>query len=92
MLVTLINRKALNSAAMLVGFAEHAIETIENAMEQVDDSNGELGGIVYRLGELHLKACALAKLDRAALAERLFRFETTLPGVARSRAGAQSAA
>lgn len=68
-----------DSAAMLVGLAEHAIEKVENAMEQVDDSNGEIGGIVYRLGELHLKACTLAKPDPVALAERLFRFETTLP-------------
>lgn len=68
-----------DSAAMLVGLAEHAIEQIENALEQVDDSNGEIGGIVYRLGELHLKACTMAKPDPAALAERLFRFETTLP-------------
>ena len=34
-----------DSAAMLVGLAEHAIEKIENAMKQVDDSNGEIGGI-----------------------------------------------
>lgn len=68
-----------DSAAMLVGLAEHAIEKVENAMEQVDDSNGEIGGIVCRLGELHLKACTLAKPDPVALAERLFRFETTLP-------------
>jgi uncharacterized Zn finger protein len=67
------------SAAMLVGLAEHAIEKIENALEQVDDSNGEIGNIVYRLGELHLKACAMAKPEPTALAERLFRFETTLP-------------
>lgn len=68
-----------DSAAMLIELAEHAIEQIENALEQVDDSNGEIGGIVYRLGELHLKACTMAKPDPAALAERLFRFETTLP-------------
>ncbi|MFA7279245.1 MAG: DUF6880 family protein [Sterolibacterium sp.] len=68
-----------DSAAMLIGLAEHAIEKIENALEQVDDSNGEIGGIVCRLGELHLKACTLAKPDPVALAERLFRFETTLP-------------
>lgn len=52
MLATLINRNALeslaellqpDSAAMLVGLAEHAIEIVENAMEQVDDSNGEIG-------------------------------------------------
>jgi hypothetical protein len=68
-----------DSAAMLVGLAEYAIDKVENALEQVDDSNGEIGNIVYRLGELHLKACAMAKPDPTALAERLFRFETTLP-------------
>ena len=68
-----------DTAAMLVELAEYAIEKVENSLEQVDDSNGEIGGIVYRLGELHLKACTMARPDPADLAERLFRFETTLP-------------
>lgn len=68
-----------DSAAMLVELAEYAIEKVENALDQVDDSNGEIGDTIYRLGELHLKACTMAKPDPAALAERLFRFETTLP-------------
>jgi uncharacterized Zn finger protein len=68
-----------DTAAMLADLAEYAIERIEGALEQVDDSNGEIGGIVYRLGEMHQKACAMAKPDPVALSERLFRFETTLP-------------
>lgn len=68
-----------DTAAMLVELAEYAIERLEDALEQVDDSNGEIGGIVCRLGEMHLKACSMAKPDAVALAERLFRFETTLP-------------
>lgn len=68
-----------DSAAMLVELAEYAIERVENSLEQVDDSDGEIGDIVYRLGELHLKACTLASPEPAGLAERLFRFETTLP-------------
>ncbi|RJF99151.1 SWIM zinc finger family protein [Noviherbaspirillum saxi] len=68
-----------DTAATLVELAEYAIERTEHAMEQVDDSNGEIGDIVYRLGELHRKACAMARPDPAKLAERLFRFETTLP-------------
>ena len=68
-----------DTAAMLVELAEYAIEKVEGSLEQVDDSNGEIGGIVYRLGELHLKACSMAKPDPVALAERLFRFETILP-------------
>ncbi|MHB9101837.1 MAG: SWIM zinc finger family protein [Sulfuricella sp.] len=68
-----------DTAAMLVELAEYAIERVENSLEQVDDSNGEIGDIVYRLGELHLKACTLERPDPAGLAERLFRLETTLP-------------
>ena len=68
-----------DTAAMLVELAEYAIERVENSLEQVDDSDGEIGDIVYRLGELHLKACTMARPEPAGLAERLFRFETTLP-------------
>ena len=68
-----------DTAAMLVELTEYAIERVENSLEQVDDSNGEIGSIVYRLGELHLKACLMASPEPAGLAERLFRLETTLP-------------
>lgn len=68
-----------DTAAMLVELAEYAIERVENSLEQVDDSNGEIGDIVYRLGELHFKACTLARPEPAGLAERLFRFDATLP-------------
>ena len=69
----------LDTAAMLVELAEYAIERVENSLEQVDDSDGEIGDIVYRLGELHRKACTMARPEPAGLAERLFRLETTLP-------------
>ncbi|MDP2827238.1 MAG: hypothetical protein Q8O37_01390, partial [Sulfuricellaceae bacterium] len=68
-----------DTAAMLVELAEYAIERVESSLEQVDDSNGEIGDIAYRLGELHLKACMMARPDPVELAERLFRFETELP-------------
>lgn len=68
-----------DTAAMLVELAEYAIERVESSLEHVDDSNGEIGDIVHRLGELHLKACSMARPEQAGLAERLFRFETTLP-------------
>ncbi|MDP4028422.1 MAG: hypothetical protein Q8P42_05580 [Gallionella sp.] len=68
-----------DTAATLVELTEYAIERVENSLEQVDDSNGEIGDIVYRLGELHLKACTMARPDPAGLAGRLFHFETTLP-------------
>ncbi|MHB1272703.1 MAG: DUF6880 family protein [Rhodanobacter sp.] len=68
-----------DTAALLVELAEYAIERLEKSMEQIDDSNGEVGGIVHGLGELHLRACAMAMPADAALAERLFALETTLP-------------
>lgn len=68
-----------DTAASLVELAEYAIERVENALEQIDDSNGEVSGTVYGLGELHQKACAMARPEPAGLAERLFRLETTLP-------------
>ena len=67
------------TATTLIELAEYAIERIEHSLEQVDDSDGEGGDIVCRLGELHLQACLMARPDPAALAARLFRFETSLP-------------
>jgi hypothetical protein len=68
-----------DSAATVIELAEYAIERVEGALEQVDDSNGEIGDIVCRLGELHYKACTMSRPEPAALAQRLFRLETTLP-------------
>jgi uncharacterized Zn finger protein len=67
------------TAATLVDLAEYAIERVENALEQIDDSNGTVSGTVHVLGKLHLQACAMARPEPAGLAERLFRLETTLP-------------
>ena len=72
----------------LVHLAEYAIERIEKSLESIDDSNGEVSSVVERLGELHRQACTKARPDPAALAERLFCLETTLPfGLCRFDAG-----
>lgn len=68
-----------DSAAMLVELAEYAIERVEGSLEQVDDSDGAVGDVVYRLGELHHDACRMARPDPVKLAARLFRLETSLP-------------
>lgn len=65
--------------AALVELAQYAIEKTEAALESVDDSNGQVGDILCRLGNLHLKACMLARPDADALAHDLFQLETTLP-------------
>ncbi|MGB9464676.1 MAG: DUF6880 family protein [Candidatus Acidiferrum sp.] len=56
---------------------ERALERLESAMDQVDDSDGFMGGILERLQELHLSACCVAKPDPSALAQFLFEWEVT---------------
>lgn len=60
---------------MLVELLEYAIERVEDAMQSIDDSNGEAGSIEDALGDMHLNACELAQPESCALAERLFRME-----------------
>lgn len=66
-------------SAALVELAQYAIEQTEAALEEVDDSGGQVGETVRRLGELHLKACQMARPDAKTLAHDLFNLETTLP-------------
>ncbi|WP_287695069.1 cryptochrome/photolyase family protein [Accumulibacter sp.] len=68
-----------DTAAMLVELLEYAIECVETALEEVDDSSGQVGGIVPRLGDLHHKASRMARPEPTELAERLFHLEMTLP-------------
>ena len=64
-----------NRAAEVIELAEHALAGVERAMESVDDSDGQMGGILERLQELHLEACGKAGPDAEALARRLFEWE-----------------
>ncbi len=69
--------------AAVVEIAEYAIERVERASREYDDYEEDDGGtsdILDRLGELHREACALAQPDPVALAERLFRYDTTGEG------------
>jgi len=65
------------SAGMLVELAEFAIQRLEKSLDMIDDSDGEVGAIVEKLGGLHFRACELAKPEPIALAERLFSLEMT---------------
>lgn len=62
-------------AAEVIDLTEHALEAVEEAMGSVDDSDGNVGGILERVQELHHKACKKAKPDAEALAKRLFEWE-----------------
>jgi len=59
-------------AAAVVELVEHAVDMVESSTGYVDDSGGDVGGVLGRLAELHLAACEQADLDPVALAERLF--------------------
>ena len=62
-------------ADQMVELSEYAIEEVENALSYTDDSDGTLGMILYRLGELHLEACRAGQPDPCELARRLFHYE-----------------
>jgi uncharacterized Zn finger protein len=67
------------TSGILVELLEYAIERVEAMLEEVDDSDGGVGEIVARLGDLHIEACHMAMPDPAALAERLLQMELTSP-------------
>jgi uncharacterized Zn finger protein len=62
-------------AAEVIDLSEHALAAVERAMGSVDDSDGEMGGLLERLQALHLKACRKARPDSERLAARLFEWE-----------------
>ena len=59
----------------VIELCEYAIPLIETALNSVDDSNGEVGGILEELQELHFEACQLDPPDPIALADHLFQGE-----------------
>src|SRR5262249_43599487 len=62
-------------ASEVIELAEYALGAVEQAIESVDDSDGNMGGILERLQELHHRACKKAKPEPEALARRLFEWE-----------------
>lgn len=59
----------------VIELAEYALAASEDAIQRVDDSDGEFGGIFERLQDVHHKACVAARPDPATLAKRLFAWE-----------------
>lgn len=68
-----------HSGGDVVDLAEHALKLAEDALDHVDDSNGQLSDAIARIEELHLDACVQARPDPTALAERLFAWELDGP-------------
>ena len=61
----------------LVELIEDAIVQAEDALGHIDDSNGVVTPVIMQLREVHERACNHLGPDPVALAERLFRFQTT---------------
>jgi uncharacterized Zn finger protein len=62
-------------AAGVMELSEMGLRLLGSATEHVDDSDGYIGGLMERFGDLHLRACIAAKPDPAVLAAKLFRAE-----------------
>ena len=62
-------------ASQVIELVELGLRQCERALGEVDDSDGEVGGIRDRLQELHLTACRKAKPEPEALARKLFDWE-----------------
>lgn len=62
-------------AEAVVALCEEALELIDAAAGQIDDSDGNTAPLVERLGELHLAACRRAKVDPVELGRRLVDLE-----------------
>ncbi len=65
-------------AAGVVELTEYAVAAVDEAMGSVDDSDGLLGAVLQRLGDLHHSACIAARPDPVKLASRLFKLEMSL--------------
>ena len=62
-------------ADRVINLTEFTLRQVETAMEQADDSDGEIGGLLEELQELHVSACRIARPDPEELAKRLFQWE-----------------
>jgi tetratricopeptide (TPR) repeat protein len=66
---------AAGRAGPALTLAEHAIDRIEAALGEIDDSNGECYAVLQRAREIHMAAALAARPDPVALAQDLFERE-----------------
>ena len=59
-------------AGLALGLAERAIERIERAIENMDDSDGHCGALLHRARDIHLAAARAVQPDPIQLARDLF--------------------
>lgn len=59
-------------AGLALKLAEHAADRIEQAMQEIDDSDGHCGALLGRARDIHLAAARAARPDPVQLARGLF--------------------
>lgn len=64
-------------AGLALKLIDHAVDRIERAIEQIDDSDGHCTTLLHQAREVHLAACVEAKPDPIELANELFDRETS---------------
>jgi len=62
-------------AKEVIDLSEYALRAVEEALHAVDDSDGNMGGILDGLQDLHHRACRASRPDPEMLAKRLFEWE-----------------
>lgn len=62
-------------AGVVIELCESALQSLSQAIESVDDSDGHFSTLRDRLQEIHYKACFEARPDPVDLAKRLFQWE-----------------
>jgi uncharacterized Zn finger protein len=62
-------------AALVLRLLDHFFARMEEALDNIDDSDGGGGGACAKAREIHLAACRQAKPDPVALARALFKSE-----------------
>lgn len=62
-------------AGLALEFATYAIDQIERATGEIDDSNGECRSLLHRAREIHFEAASTVKPDPVQLARDLFKRE-----------------
>ena len=76
-LAQMLEARVADGDPKLVEIIEQAIAQAEDALGNIDDSDGLVMPAIMELREVHERACNNLNPDPVALAERLFRFQTT---------------
>ncbi|HWA91143.1 MAG TPA: SWIM zinc finger family protein [Rhizomicrobium sp.] len=71
------NLVAQDRPALALTLLDDFFDEMEDALGEIDDSDGQGGELVARAGDIHLKACLAAKPDSVELAQSLYAREVS---------------